>query len=540
MKPFLRNNRFLLMIFIIAAFFRLYQLHQVPPSGSLDEVSIGWNAYSILKTGRDEYGGFPILLRAYDDFRPAMHVYLTIPFVALFGLAVEAVRLPVALLSILTVLATYFLILELSKNKKLALLTSFLLSISPWHIYISRLGHEVNEGLVFAVFALLFFLKKRIYFTAIFFALSLMSYHPEKVFIPVLLFGMVFIYKKEICAMKRKIVVAGIMVLILLAPFIKETLSPQGLTRLSGTNVFNSQSERFHAQAIKLADAKKKNDLAGQLFHNRRILYGQIFLEGYLSHFNPQWLFTNTSSDRHKVPSIGLFYLWEAPFIILGIIALFVTHVDVKIKKLVVLWIIASPLAAAIATDTPHAMRSFTMLPMPQVLSSLGLLWFVEILSKYTKAYSLYISRGIFLILIAISALSMMHLYKNYFIVFPKEQSSSFQYALAKAIPFVLQNQNQYEKIIFSNSDNLYQSYMLFLFYTRYDPVLYQKQGGTKSGGFAENHSFGKYEFRPIEWDKEKRGTTLYVGNIADFPENVGPRVTMKHLNGEGAIKIVE
>src|SRR5271169_488655 len=100
-------------ILCIAIFFRFWNLSSVPPSPSLDEVSIGYNAYSILHTGRDEFGNFlPILLRAYDDWRPAGYVYFVIPFVKLFGLSAFSVRLPSVILSIIIIIASYFLAQE--------------------------------------------------------------------------------------------------------------------------------------------------------------------------------------------------------------------------------------------------------------------------------------------------------------------------------------------------------------------------------------------------------------------------------------------
>src|SRR5690348_4290032 len=152
-------KRFLfILIFVIAALLRFILLTQVPPSPSLDEATIGWNAYSILHTGHDEYGYFlPILLRAYDDYRPALYVYLVIPFVKLFGLSVLAVRLPSVILSIVTVATTFFLAKSFFKRYKyrvyIGLISMFILAISPWHIYISRLGHETNAGLTFSVLA---------------------------------------------------------------------------------------------------------------------------------------------------------------------------------------------------------------------------------------------------------------------------------------------------------------------------------------------------------------------------------------------------
>lgn len=159
---------FIAVILFVGVFFRFYNLASVPPSPTVDEVSIGYNAYSILNTGRDEYGNFlPILLRAYDDWRPALYVYLVIPFLAIFGLDVLSVRLPSIILSSLSVIAVYYILKELFKNSRLRLVLNFgkmeyklgvaeiavfLMAISPWHIYISRLGHEVNAAYAFFIF----------------------------------------------------------------------------------------------------------------------------------------------------------------------------------------------------------------------------------------------------------------------------------------------------------------------------------------------------------------------------------------------------
>lgn len=81
---------------------------------------------------------------------------------------------------------------------------------------------------------------------------------------------------------------------------------------------------------------------------------------------------------------------------------------------------------------------------------------------------------------------------------------------------------------------------MFFLFYTRYDPTKYLASGGTKSGSFAEvENKFDAYEFRTINWSKEKRdGTILYVGAPFDMPHgNVG---NIKFLNGKPAIEIAD
>lgn len=555
----IKNRIFFFIILLTAVFFRFYQLSSVPPSASLDEVSIGYNAYSILKTGADEYGvKLPILLRAYDDWRPALYVYLVIPFIKLFGLNVLSVRLPSVILSVLTVIATYFLVksfyrpLTLQSNVKIiALLSSFLLAISPWHIYISRLGHEVNAAFAFFIFGMYFFLKKRIYLWIIFFILSFISYQSEKIIIPIIVLGIFVIYRQELFQIKKKLIIAGIISLIILAPFIKETFSLNALIRFKATNIFDANKERFEKQALIFAKAVEKENILGKIIYNRKILAGQIFLENYISHFNPTWLFSNSSGDKHKVPGLGVLYLWEAPFIILGFIFLIKQKIDSKIKKLIILWIFVSPLPAALTTDAPHAMRTFTMLPIPQILGAFGIFQILkkQNLEQLSVKKILILSPSpeikiikqilIYFIMSLVFVGSIIYFYKQYFLVFPKTQSSSFQHVLYKAIPFVLEKEKSYNKIIFSNKGNLYQSYMFFLFYSQYDPFLYQKQGGTKSGGFSKEHSFGKYEFRSLQWEKEnKNDKNLYIVNFAEIPkEEKG--VNFNYLNGDNGIIVL-
>src|SRR5438046_3421794 len=116
----MKSKVFLIAILFIASLLRLWNLGSVPPSPDWDEVALGYNAYSIMQTGRDEYGKFmPIVLQSFDDYKPAIYIYSIIPLIPVFGLDIIAVRLPSAVFGILTVLATYFLVMELFKRKGL-------------------------------------------------------------------------------------------------------------------------------------------------------------------------------------------------------------------------------------------------------------------------------------------------------------------------------------------------------------------------------------------------------------------------------------
>jgi hypothetical protein len=74
----IRNNKYLIFIVILAAILRFAQITQVPPSLNWDEVSHGYNAYSLIKTGKDEWGvNLPLIFRAYGDYKLPVYIYLT-------------------------------------------------------------------------------------------------------------------------------------------------------------------------------------------------------------------------------------------------------------------------------------------------------------------------------------------------------------------------------------------------------------------------------------------------------------------------------
>ena len=550
MKKFLSKRKILIAILVLAAILRFWNLGNVPPSPSLDEASIGYNAYSVLKTGRDEFKEFPIISqRGYDDWRRSTYLFLVVPFVAALDLNVVSVRLPAVILSILTIWATYHIVLLLFSKPSgfasaVAFLTAFMLAISPWHIYISRLGHESNACLAFLVLGVLSLLKglknkSGILFSVIFFTLSMISYYSGQVFLPLFAVGLLIIFRRNILSIlssNRKILTVFCIFMILLIPVFWAIFSPNALVRFQGTSTFKPEShpEIFAQEVILRNRAVEKNDIIGALFYNRHLYPSKVFIEGYVSHFSPQWLFENLPDNKFKASKMGLLYLWEIPFILIGIIGFLFSHaVDGKTKKFIFLWFFLAPLPAAFATQAPHAMRSYNFLPVWQVFTAFGLAY---VFYKLPKFRILTISVFILIIL-----LSLLTFYKNYFIVFPKEQSSSFQYSFSKTVPYILSQQKNYKKIVVSNRRDLNQSYMFFLFYSKYNPVLYQKQGGSVSGGFAQSHKINGVEFRKIDWKTDYYSKdNLYIGGISDFyigdfldsSKPINPILEFKNLDG--------
>src|SRR3989344_1097265 len=194
------------LIIVLAIFLRFYRLNINPPSLYWDETAFGYDAYSILKTGRDHHGQFmPLFFESFQDWKLHGYFYLLVPSIKLFGLTEFAVRFPSALLSLFTIIVLFFLVKELTKNINLALTSSFFLSISPWHIQFARGGFESSAGLFFVSLASFLFLrgltkKKSLYFFAslVLFAFSVYTYHAYRIFTPLLILGLFLTSLKEI------------------------------------------------------------------------------------------------------------------------------------------------------------------------------------------------------------------------------------------------------------------------------------------------------------------------------------------------------
>src|SRR3972149_7501139 len=205
----LKNNLSLIFIIILATVLRFYQLGQNPPSLNWDETAHGYNAYSILKTGRDEYGyRLPLSFRSFDDYKPPIYTYLVVPSIAAFGLNDFAVRFPSAALGVLTVIFTYFMVFELFKNRTIAFLSSLFLAISPWHLQFSRVAFETNSAIFWSVLGTWAFLRGIraqglkialwMSFTAIAFGANLFMYHNARVFIPIYTLMLIFLHRRKL------------------------------------------------------------------------------------------------------------------------------------------------------------------------------------------------------------------------------------------------------------------------------------------------------------------------------------------------------
>lgn len=554
-------------ILLLAFVLRFYKLGEVPLSLDWDENSNPYNAYSILKTGRDEYGNFlPLANRSFDDYKPPLYMYLNVITVAIFGLTPFAARLPSAVFGFLTIPAVYLLAkklfetelhagsvrlhphptssldtnLEIRNHKssdaagarrgpptpatRIALIAALFLAVSPWHLQFSRVGFEATVGLFFSVAAITAFLyglknKKLLILSAVFLGISSYSYHTQRIFVPLLFIAAFFLWKKEIFAVSKKFLAAFCIITILVGLPLVILIPPKVILQRFETTTGRPRLEDIEKSIKFILQDRQMGFEFGRFIHNRRLIITQTLVGNYISHFDFNFLFTRGDDNlRHHIKNMGMLYLFEMPLFLVGIYLLIKKRTKESI--FILLWLVFAPIPASPAVPNPHGNRA-----LPMVVA-------LEFISAYAMA-AIFHPKNIFpfkkvifwgyCIWIVMSFLIYLH---NYWRHYPYDEASFWQYGYSEAVLESEKVKDRYQKINVSKS--IEQAYVFWLFNTKYDPYQYQK-GGTR-------YNFDKYYF-----DVEKPPTEnneLFISDPGNFPGGFEIVKTIYYPDGGEAVKI--
>lgn len=544
-----RTQLILGCIFFLATFLRLYQLSTIPVGVHGDEASIGYNAYSLLKIGRDQNGiKFPLVIDQWGDFRPAGYHYLTIPFVATFGLSPFAVRLPAAIFGSATVLVVYALLLELFSSIPIAMVGSLLLAISPWHIIISRATSEGVVALFFVIlgmWALLAgtkkgsFNKKHIGVALGSLVVSLLFYHSSRIFVPMMVpvFIVVVIATQRLLK-KAKVVLFGgwLLIVAIVAALLTYT---KGTVRPLDISIFNLPGGAGEVRQ-QIAQDGDQPILLSRFFHNKLRHYGRVFLHNYFQHLSGEFLFvTNGSPIRYSVPWSGNLYLVELPFLLFGSSLLLVEAI--RRKRLLYLvplaWVLVGAVPAGLTVDDiPNIQRASLMIPGLVAISAFG---FYQTLALFRMERRGFVAVGVGVMLGA-SALTFFHNYFHHL----KTDEPWHRSAAVPDLLFTLSDLSKsYKKVIMTSQGN--NNFIHFLFYTKVDPAYFYSLGSPRE---HEGLTFGKYEYVgnkcPLGGDSEGRVTepshVLFVNHFdCKVPVNAETLKIIRHPDGTGAYRIL-
>lgn len=533
-------------IVLFALFLRTNKISSLPPALSWDEVSIGYNAYSTLKTGHDEHGRFfPIdTFVAYGDYKPPLAIYLTVPFVAVFGLNELSVRLPSALFGTLTVLMTYFLVKELfkkSKNPALPLVSAALLAVSPWHINLSRAGFEANIALFFIVLGVYFILlareKQKYWYVAwLPFAASVYTFNSARYFTPLFAIVLCIFVRKDIQKHWKTFIIGVIVALICLLPIIPHLVSKEARLRFTEVNIFTDNSVVETANERIAYDG---NSMIGKILHNRRVGFALSYLRHFSDNLQPSFLFIQGDGNpKFSTRVVGQLYIVEAPLLAIGILSMFAAYPQVA--WILLFWIVLAIVPAATARETPHALRILNSLPTWQIFIAFGIVSLVEFTAQIRHTYNKICRYLLVTILLAVYGFSIGYYLHNYYSHYAVKYSGEWQYGYREGIQFAKTIENNYDTIYLSST--IGRPYMYTLFYTGYDPNAYMrtKDASFDTAGFYHVNGFGKYRFvdsMPVGGMKNK---TLYITDPGWVPGDARIIKTITLLDGTGRLVIFD
>jgi 4-amino-4-deoxy-L-arabinose transferase-like glycosyltransferase len=312
----------LLLILLVAGFLRLVYFGDSPPGLNPDEATNAWNAWCLLKTGKDQVGvSWPVFYtRGLGGNNTTLYIYLLIPFQAIGGMNVTTTRLPAAAGGILTVLLIYYVGRRLF-DWKTGLAAAGLLALNPWHIQQSRWGHEASINALLGLAPLVMLLwanmpvcdnvsgRPRPVIAGLAGAIAgicCYGYHAVRVFIPVFLFAIVLVTLPGWvrCLRTR---VGALAIFAFIAGF-AVTFGP-----LAWQHIFYPAEIGRHALYQKMYWAK--SDSISTFLKN---VAGR-----YFPHYGLDFLFIKGDPFIiQSPPNMGQFHWYELPIMVVGLITI--------------------------------------------------------------------------------------------------------------------------------------------------------------------------------------------------------------------------
>ena len=452
-------------ILSLGASLRIIGLTTLPNGLHWDEQDTGYQAYSLLQTGRDYFGNIlPLFPHSLAKYRTPVLIYSTVPVVKFFGLSAFSVRLLPAIFGILGIITFGMLCYFTSRDLTFGILGLLIISLSIWHIQYSR---QTVESIVMSLYFLLgltCFFRKKYIVSALLFGLSMWAYSTAKMFVPVFV---LFLFLSNLKNFKR---------LPLLSIFIFSLLSIMVIT----DGVFGKSGQRFRELSImtdpttaaEVNVLRQTQQLASgatgvglsprpidKIIYNKPMLWWGTFIRNYASAYSTEFLFISGDHELRHSPSkenIGMLYLIEVIPLGLGI------YIALKNKNYwLIFWFLFGAVPGALTrTDNPHAARLFIMLPALLYLISLGMKF------VYDKSRPLLYFYTFILLYSSFITLSY------YFSVYRWESAKPFQYGFDKIIETIELNKNKYDRIMVDGKQDTL--LMAYLFNTAFDPAKFQ------------------------------------------------------------------
>ena len=534
---------------ILGLVVRVTWLTKYPAGFTPDEAAFGYNAYSILQTGKDEWGTpwwqlFFTNMRSFGDYKLPLYTFLTIPSIKIFGLSEFATRLPNAIIGTLAIGAIYLLTRKLFQNLnienslkiencklKIEEIASFMFAISPWAISMSRGAFEANLATLFLPLAIYLFLKSKYWLSAVIFAVSFYSSHSARSVTPLIIITLIAFFKK----LDKKLILTGLFFGMLLIPGLISMIS-KGSSRVADVSILSPtggwgavSDRRFEARIVGLPDN------ISRLFSNKPVYIVSTFVKNYLSYWSPQFWFTSGAGESTygMITGRGTFYYIELVFLL----SFFVIMVRRPQKKYwLMLFLAALSFVPAALSKGPGyaASRAVIALPFLIIMLSVG-------------AENVLKKKSLIILISIIYFLSTLFFVEDYIYHAPKSNAVAMNYGWTDLIPRLMPIARRFDEVRFGRS--LSEPHIFLAFYTKIDPKVYQQYSlgwpefekkGLKFLDQYDGYYLDKYRFGDLKYEDKVTKPTLFVGRPDEFPSDVGYYIKVYYPNGIPAMLVVE
>ncbi len=543
---------------------RTVRLASVPPGLHQDEACNGYDAYSILTTGRDQHGNFlPISIEAFEDYRPPLFDYSLVPLVGALGLEPAVVRLCAALWGSIDLIALTALA-GLLMGLPGALAASILGALSPWHFPYCRFGVAYITASTFVTMGVLsFFLWLRsrrdgwILLSGALFGLSFYTSEIIKFVTPFLVLWLGLLYWRELKQARTKAMIGVALIVVLVLPQAASLWANSAVRRqYTFTSIFHYMS------------VHNRNDS----FVSRCEYLGTA----WLSYFTPSYLFLRGDSGSHDVvvappgrgellPEqallIGLFFLAplsarrRKPFLLLmGWILLAAVPAVLSVPPGIrgvgahgERWDAGTPIPTIMIQDrgsdpplTPGlllehpAARRDLLAAVPWTLASaMGLVAMLDLVPAGIGFGAA--AAGLILTGAVVHGALNVH---SYFRDYPAIAAPYFKYGVEQVIAQIDKSgHDPVAPVIITRKIN--QPYIFVLFFEKYPPADFQRRVVIHGPGlFAAVFYFDPYYFFPPSsvYEDFPHGIFVFAGSE---PTPVAPHSSIRYPNGTIAYKLV-
>ncbi len=495
----------------------------LPPLNS-DEVAHGYNAYSIMKTGRGEFGELPFRLASFGEQKLPVTAFLMIPGIALFGLHEWVIRLPTHFAGISFPILFFILTSLLTRSKRAGLLSALFATTSPWLQVTSRHAHEGIICLWFIIVSMITSIAyirtksiRYILIASVCAGISLWTYHIAKVYVVIWLIGMS--YEHFLHTYKHR----GVWVIcatICIVPFLISELALP--TNRVGSLLF------FRHPLFIYAIESGRNLGGPAIFYNRYV-YG-IFelIRSTALYFSPQLItYLGDSNPRFGYPGVG-------PISIAVYIGLWFGALHILIKNgwrkllIVSIFTLISVLPAVMVWQKNSMTRSLLMSIAWIVLAGYGWYGCVNFMKTTfnTLAGSTHarlLSMGMLILIILVHLSQDVQSWDTYYQSYLGQKVADYPWQVGskELAEFVWHEYPKYDQFIITKRQG--QPYIYLLFYGKYSPSKYQPQAKHTPYNeftFWENPGFDKFIF-PDHMTVVPKKNTLYIVYPDELPEEL-------------------